>query len=200
MRGPGLLTVRECEPATLLVRGAHVVDPGAGIDARTDVLVRAGVIAALGDDLVAPDDAEVVDADGLTLLPGLRRSARAPPNTRAGARGGHRVGHGRRCRRRFRHDPRDAEHRPGGRLRLGHAGAARARGKRGGRRSRLPRRDLARPARSAARGARRRSPTPALSGSRTTDGRSRARACCGAPSSTPRSRVACSRCTARSLA
>ena len=69
MRGPGLLTVRECEPATLLVRGAHVVDPGAGIDARTDVLVRAGVIAALGDDLVVPDDAEVVDADGLTLLP-----------------------------------------------------------------------------------------------------------------------------------
>ncbi len=41
-RAAGLLTVRAAEPATLLVRGAHVVDPGTGIDAVLDVLVRDG--------------------------------------------------------------------------------------------------------------------------------------------------------------
>ena len=55
--------------ATLLVRGAHAFDPGEGIDARMDVLVRDGVIAELGDDLAAPHGAEVVEADGCTLLP-----------------------------------------------------------------------------------------------------------------------------------
>ena len=52
-----------------MIRGARVVDPGAGLDAITDVLVREGVIAGIGDALAAPDGAEVVDGEGLTLLP-----------------------------------------------------------------------------------------------------------------------------------
>ena len=41
------------------------------LDAVLDVLVRDGEIAELGDALREPAGAEVVDADGLTLLPGL---------------------------------------------------------------------------------------------------------------------------------
>ena len=56
-------------PATLLIRGAHVVDPRAGLDGESDVLVRDGRVAELGQGLDAPDGAEVVDADGLHALP-----------------------------------------------------------------------------------------------------------------------------------
>jgi dihydroorotase len=71
MRAPGLLTIRDAAPATLLVRGARVVDPATGLDGITDVLVRDGVIAGLGDAIAAPDEAEVVEAHGLALLPGF---------------------------------------------------------------------------------------------------------------------------------
>lgn len=51
----------------LLITGARVLDGDA-----TDVLVRDGRVAALGADASgAKGDAEVVDADGLVLLPGL---------------------------------------------------------------------------------------------------------------------------------
>ena len=53
----------------MLVRGARVLDPGEGLDARLDVLVRDGEIAALGDALDAPAEAAVIDGDGCTLLP-----------------------------------------------------------------------------------------------------------------------------------
>jgi dihydroorotase len=69
-REAGTLTRRDTAPAHLLIRGARVVDPGEGIDAQLDVLVEDGRIAALGDDLDA-GDAEVLDADGRTLLPGF---------------------------------------------------------------------------------------------------------------------------------
>ena len=69
MRAPGLLTIREAPPASLVIRGAHVVDPATGQDGLTDVLVRGGVIAGLGTGLAGSDEAEVVEADGLTLLP-----------------------------------------------------------------------------------------------------------------------------------
>ena len=64
---------REQPPADLLVRGAHVLDPRAGIDAPHDVLVRAGVVAEIGapGSLEAPDGAEVLDGEGRHLLPGF---------------------------------------------------------------------------------------------------------------------------------
>jgi dihydroorotase len=58
-------------PAELLVRDVHVLDPRAGIDARHDVLIREGYIAALGEpgDLQAPEEAEIVEGQGRHLLP-----------------------------------------------------------------------------------------------------------------------------------
>jgi dihydroorotase len=42
---------RDAQPADLLIRGAHVLDPRSGIDEPHDVLIRGGQIAELG----APD-------------------------------------------------------------------------------------------------------------------------------------------------
>ena len=42
------LVHRAAPPADLLISGAHVLDPRAGIDAPRDVLVRGGAIAELG--------------------------------------------------------------------------------------------------------------------------------------------------------
>ena len=64
-----MLEHRATPPADLLIRGAHVLDPRAGLDARLDVLVRDGEIAALGDDLDAP--VEVVDGARRHLFPGF---------------------------------------------------------------------------------------------------------------------------------
>jgi dihydroorotase len=69
MRAAGLLTIRAGAPATLLIRGARVLDPVTGLDGITAVLVRDGRIAAIGDGIMASDEAEIVEADGLTLLP-----------------------------------------------------------------------------------------------------------------------------------
>src|SRR5246127_5498308 len=53
----------------LLIRGATVVD-GLGHDPiRADVAVRNGRIAAIGE--VGKDASEIVDAGGLTLMPGI---------------------------------------------------------------------------------------------------------------------------------
>ncbi len=60
-------------PGDVLVRGAHVLDPRAGIDAPHDVLVRAGEIAELAapGSLEAPAGAETLDGAGRHLLPGF---------------------------------------------------------------------------------------------------------------------------------
>jgi len=67
------LVVRDSAPADLLIRGAHVLDPRAGIDAPHDVLVRGGEIAELGapGSLDAPAGAEVLDGEGRHLFPGF---------------------------------------------------------------------------------------------------------------------------------
>jgi dihydroorotase len=67
----GRLTCTARLGADLLLRGAHLLDPAAGIDAHGhDLLVRGGRIAAIGRDLAA-GDAETLDAHGLLLTPGL---------------------------------------------------------------------------------------------------------------------------------
>ena len=53
-----------------LIRGGHVVDPSLGLDGVADVLVRDGVIAAVGTNLDG-SGASVVDASGLVVTPGL---------------------------------------------------------------------------------------------------------------------------------
>jgi dihydroorotase len=54
---------------TLLLRGARLVDPRAGVDGMADLLIRDGEIAEHGDSLEAPEGAEVVDAAGLHAFP-----------------------------------------------------------------------------------------------------------------------------------
>ena len=54
----------------LLIRGGRVIDPASGLDAVRDVLLRDGVVAAVGERLDA-DDAEIVDAEGAFVAPGF---------------------------------------------------------------------------------------------------------------------------------
>jgi dihydroorotase len=56
-------------PATVLVRGARLLDPRAGIDGTADLLVRDGRVAEIGDTLEAPEGAEVVEGQGLHAMP-----------------------------------------------------------------------------------------------------------------------------------
>jgi dihydroorotase len=58
-------------PATVVVRGAHVVDPREGIDRALDVVVVGGQIAELTEAgaATAPAGAEVIDGAGRHLLP-----------------------------------------------------------------------------------------------------------------------------------
>lgn len=66
----GLLACASLSPATL-IRSAHVVD-GTGADPRVaDVLIEGERIAAVGEGLSVPPGAEIIDARGQTLLPGL---------------------------------------------------------------------------------------------------------------------------------
>ena len=62
------LFAKDAAKVDLVVRGARVLDPAAGVDARLDVRVDGGTIAALGDSLPA-NGHRVVDADGLILAP-----------------------------------------------------------------------------------------------------------------------------------
>ena len=58
-------------PGELLIRGARLLDPRAGLNRSGDILVRGGEIAEIGEgrSLDAPEGAEVVEADGLHALP-----------------------------------------------------------------------------------------------------------------------------------
>ena len=56
-------------PATVLVRGARLLDPRAGLDGVADLLIRDGRIAAIGDSLERPDGTELVEAEGLHAFP-----------------------------------------------------------------------------------------------------------------------------------
>ena len=55
----------------ILIRGGRVVDPSQAIDARLDVLLSGGTVASVGESLEPPADAEIVDAAGAVVCPGL---------------------------------------------------------------------------------------------------------------------------------
>src|SRR5438045_4395423 len=55
----------------LLLKGGHVVDPANGLDAKMDVAVSLGRIAAVEKDISANEAAKVVDVSGLYVTPGL---------------------------------------------------------------------------------------------------------------------------------
>ncbi len=54
-----------------LLKGAHVVDPQAGLDGFRDVLIEGDKIAEVSEAIEAPEDATVIDAHDKYLVPGL---------------------------------------------------------------------------------------------------------------------------------
>ena len=66
MREPD--TDRRAQP--LLIRNARLVDPASGLDAPGAILLRGGLIEAVGD-IQAPEGAATLDAEGACLAPGL---------------------------------------------------------------------------------------------------------------------------------
>ena len=62
---PARLVQRPGPAASLVLRGARLLDPAADIDAVRDLVVREGVVGG------APDGVEEVDARGLLVVPGL---------------------------------------------------------------------------------------------------------------------------------
>ena len=55
----------------VLFRNARLIDPATGSDTRGDLLVAEREIAAVGAKLSAPADADIINADGKVLAPGL---------------------------------------------------------------------------------------------------------------------------------
>ncbi|MBO6816597.1 MAG: dihydroorotase [Rhizobiaceae bacterium] len=55
----------------LVIRGGHVVDPSQDIDGHASILVEGKHIHAIGTDIDVPEDAEIIDADGKHVFPGL---------------------------------------------------------------------------------------------------------------------------------
>ena len=54
----------------LAITGARVIDPASGFDAVANVVLRDRIIASVGNE-PPPLDAEIIDAAGLVLAPGL---------------------------------------------------------------------------------------------------------------------------------
>lgn len=63
------LVFRGGQPAQLLIKGAHVLDPRAGLDGPADILVQGGVITQIGKNLKASQGTEVIEAGGLHAFP-----------------------------------------------------------------------------------------------------------------------------------
>ncbi len=55
----------------LLVKGGRLIDPAAGIDARRDVAMSGGRVAAIEADIPADNARQVIDATGCIVTPGL---------------------------------------------------------------------------------------------------------------------------------
>ena len=57
----------------ILIRGGHLIDPAAGVDALKDILLKDGRVAEISGPgkLKSTNGAEVLDATGLTVAPGL---------------------------------------------------------------------------------------------------------------------------------
>src|SRR5437763_361583 len=53
-----------------LIKGGRIIDPSQSLDKTADLLIEAGRVKALGNDLAA-DGAELFDASGLVVAPGF---------------------------------------------------------------------------------------------------------------------------------
>ncbi len=59
--------------STVVIKGGHLIDPGAGVDALKDILIKDGRVAEIAapGKLKSANGAQVLDATGLTVAPGL---------------------------------------------------------------------------------------------------------------------------------
>ncbi len=57
------------EATDVVIRGARLLDPRAGLDEVKDIVLRDGEVAEIGDSPPTPDGAEVIDGDGLVAVP-----------------------------------------------------------------------------------------------------------------------------------
>jgi dihydroorotase len=55
----------------LLIKGGHVIDPARGFDARADVAIAGGKIAAIRQNISSSAASETIDATGKFVVPGL---------------------------------------------------------------------------------------------------------------------------------
>lgn len=55
----------------VLVRGGRLVDPSQDLDGRYDLLLEDGAVARIDGEIEPPEGAEVIDADGAVVCPGL---------------------------------------------------------------------------------------------------------------------------------
>jgi len=72
MKALDQLLDRQANPtATVLISGAHLLDPRASLDGPADMILRGGAVAEVGapGSLAAPEGAEVVHAEGLHAFP-----------------------------------------------------------------------------------------------------------------------------------
>lgn len=59
------------QPRPILLKGGRLLCPASGADETGDLLLERGAIAALGGELEAPADAEIIDCTGKWVAPGL---------------------------------------------------------------------------------------------------------------------------------
>ena len=84
------------EPSAVAIRNARIVTVSGPVIAKGTVVVRKGLIEAVGENVAVPADAMIVEGEGLTVYPGLIDSlstvgepgAAAAPAATAGGRGG----------------------------------------------------------------------------------------------------------------
>lgn len=55
----------------LLIKNGHILNPADGFDQKADLLVEDGVVAKIASEITDAADAEVIDAEGLYVMPGF---------------------------------------------------------------------------------------------------------------------------------
>ena len=55
----------------ILLRNGYVMDSANSFEGIRDILIRDGVIAAVGHDIPAPEGARAIDCNGKTVIPGI---------------------------------------------------------------------------------------------------------------------------------
>ncbi|HLX45349.1 MAG TPA: amidohydrolase family protein [Bryobacteraceae bacterium] len=78
------------QPTAVAIRNARIVTVSGSPIAKGTIVIRNGLIEAVGDSIQAPSDALVIDGEGLTVYPGLvdALSTWGMPGTAANGRGG----------------------------------------------------------------------------------------------------------------